>query len=1130
MRKWLLKNKSLSTLGSLSIMTVQFSIREADPAIAARLSHDLGLPLFIATTLVGRGITTVRAAKRFLAPSLDRDWLNPYDIPGLADVADGLLAAIEAKKRIVVFGDFDLDGISATTVLTRGLRALGACAFPFIPRRFEEGYGITAAAFERARELAPDVIVTVDCGIACKHEVAEIVKAGIEVYITDHHEAADLVPENVCVADPKMHPGCPSAILAGVGVALKLVQMLGARMGFPYLWRSYTDFATLGTVADLMPMRGENRALVADGLARMNENPRPCIAALLATTGQAGKPLSATNLSFSLIPRLNAAGRMGNADLALDLLMCDNYADCCTMAERLEEVNDQRRAIEAELSDIAKAQAAENYRGQRALVVAGEGWHEGVKGIVASRLVNTYGVPSLLFTIDGDEARGSGRSVGDVNLFEAVESLSHLTTRFGGHGAAVGVTIPTKNLRKFAEGLDAYMQKLPEAAFHPLTCVDACVNLDELTLETVAMVDRLAPFGQENPQPVFLARNVTLVNARAVGQTKDHFACTLTNGRSSVAGIMFHCAAIDALLGNDAVVDAAFTVQIDEWRGRHSVKAMLEAIAPARPCGALEACLDPDALSFFADKFAESDEELCAGAADGAEEPETADFLTAARAKWEAVAARDPHKLAQAVVSAIIGASPLHEAQRQILEALEAGQSTFAVMATGRGKSLCFQVHAAVRALTAHEASLFIYPLRALIADQVFHLRASLERFGIASAVITGESTPEERDRVYARLADGSLDIVLTTPEYLMFHTDELAASGRIRFVVVDEAHHIGQAKAGQRVAYTQLGRAIARLGGPTVLAVTATADDAIASDIDAVLPERTSVVDETGRDNLYLDDQRNIAHRDDYLASLVATGEKTVVYVNSREHSVALARQLRRRVPQLACMIGFYNAGLSREERKRVEALFRNDDLKVLVATSAFGEGVDIPNIRHVVLYHLPFSDVEFNQMSGRAGRDGKPAWVHLLYGRADAAINERILAEATPDHDVMAQVYRRLRSLQRQCSDDYFRVGEVDLAASASDGFRAVSPTSAACGLAVFRELGLIETRTVYEAGRPALWVRVREGASKVELTDSVRYREGIDERTDFGGFRDWALGADTQGLHGHLSHPMVPRRRDR
>ena len=218
----------------------------------------------------------------------------------------------------------------------------------------------------------------------------------------------------------------------------------------------------------------------------------------------------------------------------------------------------------------------------------------------------------------------------------------------------------------------------------------------------------------------------------------------------------------------------------------------------------------------------------------------------------------------------------------------------------------------------------------------------------------------------------------------------------------------------------------------------------------------------------------------------------------------------------------------LQRFWAERVEELFRNDDLKVLVATSAFGEGVDIPNIRHVVLYHLPFSDVEFNQMSGRAGRDGKPAWVHLLYGRGDAALNERILAEATPDHDVMAQVYRRLRHLQRECPNDYFCAGPADLAHGASDGFHRVSPVSAACGLAVFRELGLIETRTVREAGREALWVRVQERADRVELTDSVRYREGIDERTLFGGFCRWALGTDEPALTVRLCHPIVPRNR--
>ena len=1108
-------------------MSAQFNIRPADSSLVTRLQHELGFPRFIANTLVARGVRSAEEAHAFLRPSLDSDWRNPYEIPGMSEVADALEVAIRERKRVVVFGDFDLDGISAATVLTRGLRALGAWATPFIPRRFEEGYGISKAAYERLKPLKPDLIVTVDCGIACKHEIAEIVAEGIEVVVTDHHEAADLVPQGVPVADPKLDERCESSILAGVGVALKLVQVLGGRMGFPHLWRSYTDLAALGTVADLMPMRGENRALVAHGLEAMNQNPRPCIAALLGTTGAAGKPMTATNLSFSLVPRLNAAGRMGDAQLALDLLMCDNYAQACELAEQLERVNEQRRAIEAELSESAKALAEETYHGQRALVVAGEGWHEGVKGIVASRLVNAYGVPALLFTIDGEEARGSGRSVGSVNLFAAVEQASHLLTRFGGHEAAVGVTLPAKNLPAFAEALCAYMDQLPDDAFHPMVNIDACVQLDELTLENIAMLDMLAPFGQENPVPCFLARNVTLTNCRAVGSDKNHFACTLSNGRCTISGIMFHCSQIETLLYTDTVVDAAFAVQIDEWRGRHSVKAMLETVAPARACGALEACLDPEAQAFFASLYAESDESLLTAGGRTQDGPDSCRAVRDInRARWSELARRSPEKLEDAIISALIGDARLaHPSQRQILDRLKAGYSTFAVMATGRGKSLTFQTYAVWRALMTGQASVFLYPLRALIADQSFHLTSTFDDFGINCAVITGETAPEDRACVYAGLADGSLDIVLTTPEFLSCHVREFAASGRIGFVTVDEAHHIGLAKAGRRPAYAELARLIPLLGNPVVLALTATAPDDVARDIDEALTLRESVIDDTVRDNLFLDDQRNIRNRDDYLANLVAQGEKMVVYVNSREQSVTVARQLRRRVPQLAPLIGFYNAGLTRLERKRVEELFRRDDLMVLVATSAFGEGIDIPNIRHVVLYHLPFNEIEFNQMSGRAGRDGKPATVHLLYGRGDIALNERILAETTPDHDVMAQLYRRLRALQRQCPGEFFALNDVDLATLASDELHVVSPSSAACGLAVFCELGLIETRVSYNAGRAIRWVRVNEQASRVELRDSIRYREGLDERDVFNVFRDWAMRCDPQVLTVRVSHPIVP-----
>lgn len=419
-------------------------------------------------------------------------------------------------------------------------------------------------------------------------------------------------------------------------------------------------------------------------------------------------------------------------------------------------------------------------------------------------------------------------------------------------------------------------------------------------------------------------------------------------------------------------------------------------------------------------------------------------------------------------------------------------------------------------------------------------------------------STPEERRQGFAGLSDGTFDIALTTPEFLAWHAEEFASTGRVRFVVVDEAHHVGLARAGQRVAYATIGSAIARLSAPSdtssasalasaspclapaegkgvseafaceegrcdavsrsgrqtgdhalsggslaacaslaVLALTATAGDDVADAIRRELPVDVCVCDPASRPNLKVDDRRNLKNRDDYLANLVACGEKAVVYVNSRERSVAVARALRKRVPQMAPLIGFYNAGLSRAERKRIEELFRTDALKVLVATSAFGEGVDIPNIRHVVLYHLPFNEIEFNQMSGRAGRDGRPAGIHLLFGRADAGINEHILRDMTPDHDCLAQVYRTLRALQRRSAEPFFTLSDAELADAASTDAFPVSPASAACGVAVFRELGLVETHTAYGADGMARSIHVKETQGKVELTDSVRYREGLGAR---------------------------------
>lgn len=1107
-------------------MPARFSLKPCDAGLVRQLMRATNLPHFVVSVLVSRGINTPAKIEKFLNPTLKDDWGNPLDILGCEEIANSLKRAIIGGEHIVVYGDFDLDGISSLAVLTRAIRALSGHVTPFVPDRFAEGYGISDKSYARLMELKPDVVCTVDCGIANAVEIQRLVDDGVKVLVTDHHEAGDLVPKNVSICNPK-YRGCKEdACLAGVGVALKVVQELGAMVGFPNMWKSYIDLAMLGTFADMMPLNQQNRALCRSGLEKIRTDCRPCLRALLTCIGTEPELVTSSNIGFSIIPRLNAAGRMGRSDVALDLLMCDDYEEALTISSELEKLNVKRREIEAELTLQATEKAKDIITDDtRILLLAGDSWHEGVKGIVASHLVSKYKMPVLIFTIDGDEARGSGRTSGNINLFKLIDSASDLLIKYGGHAGAVGLTLPTDKLPELARRLNSALIDVDMSEFEDSIEIDAVVSLDELTLQNVEIAEKIGPFGQDNKVPLLLAKNVTEYDGRAVGVSGDHFLCKLSNGNSKIPCINFHCDNIDSLLDSQAVVNAVFSVEAETWKGITNVKAKAEAIIPASECPLLSSLSSDKTVEFIDELFTR--ENLQVKSADVAENSD----VEVDRDYYEQLAASNPDELEEQIIQSIIGNNKPHKTQKEILERLKNGNSTLGIMATGRGKSLIFQVYSAMIALKKNKASLFVYPLRALMADQAYHITNQFKKFGLRCDVLNGATPQDERTRIYRELCDGTTDIILTTPEYLNFHGSEIAKCNRIGFLVVDEAHHIGLAKSGNRSSYLDLNKVVADLGNPVVLAVTATADDKIARDITDILGLNSAVVDYASRDNLHINDKRNITHKDDYLARIIASGGKTVIYVNSREASVSVARRLRMRVPQLAPYVGFYNAGLTRDERTRIENLLRSGDIQVLVATSAFGEGIDIPNIRNVVLYHMPFSAVEFNQMAGRAGRDGADSWIHLLYGKRDAQINENILINVTPPRDLMVVVYSILCKMQDEACDSIFeitidellqRIGKVRYKGKVIE----ITPAIAMCGLQVFNELGLIEATKTFANGKTSYKIRVNKQACKVELTDSSRYCEGLGEQDSFNAFRRWALIADIDTITMQVTHPISPK----
>ena len=461
---------------------------------------------------------------------------------------------------------------------------------------------------------------------------------------------------------------------------------------------------------------------------------------------------------------------------------------------------------------------------------------------------------------------------------------------------------------------------------------------------------------------------------------------------------------------------------------------------------------------------------------------------------------------------ALIGDAVPHEAQLRALERIEAGRNTLVVLGTGRGKSFCFQYPAAVRALTSGAKTLVMYPLRALANDQYEALLRRFDGLGLRIFRANGSISHDEREELFEALHDGSWDIVLATPEFLEYHRAEFTGKSAPSLVVVDEAHHLYESK--HRAAYGRLGETIASLGTAQVLALTATANDESFATIRRDLCIESWIIDPTVRENLHVIDARGNKDKTTYLLDLFGDGAKGIVYCNSRKEASKLAESLRKK---LGNTVMFYHAGMPTPDRHDVERYFREGALRVVVATSAFGEGIDLPDVRHVVLYHLNFDFTEFNQQSGRAGRDGSAAEIHLIFGESDRRINEFIIDRDAPTLPLLRELYKGVKGL---ATDGYVRSTYVDIARTLE--LDKVNERSVSRALHMFEDEGLVEIAQDDE-GR---YVRFLPIERKVDLEANERFAEGEAERESFKKFCALALTAKADALERIINRPIYPQ----
>jgi single-stranded-DNA-specific exonuclease len=541
---------------------------------ATMLAHELRISPAIARLLAIRGIDSPDVAQRFLHPALDH-LHDPFKLADMAAAVDRILAAIEGNETIAVHGDYDCDGITSTVILRRALELLGGAVVHFIPHRLKDGYGLQPETVERLHGDGVRLVISVDCGIRAVEAARRARELGVDLIITDHHEPDAVLPDAVAVINPKRHDcDYPDKNLAGVGVALKLVQALCQRRGRERMLPAFVKVAAIGTLADVVPLVGENRVIAKLGLDMLSQGPhRVGLRALLDVSGLTGKPIAGGDVAFLIAPRMNAAGRMATPDIAARLLLAADEtmaAEALGLAQQLDSENVKRQAEElAILSSARKVVETDPMVGSRSiLVVAGDGWHRGVIGIVASKLVDLFHRPAIVISIDGDVAHGSCRSIRGFDVLAALEHSAPHLVRFGGHKQAAGLTLLSESVGRFRETIADYADNLlgPDD-LKPRLRIDDCLGFRDINGNFAGEMALLAPFGAGNPRPLFEARGVEVVDGPRRLKDKHLKMALKQNGRIFRAVAWRAIEREQFIVDNRSSLDLAFSLEHNSYQG-----------------------------------------------------------------------------------------------------------------------------------------------------------------------------------------------------------------------------------------------------------------------------------------------------------------------------------------------------------------------------------------------------------------------------------------------------------------------------------------------------------------------------------------------------------------------------------
>ena len=541
-------------------------LKEADTTRCEELSQQLGLDSLLAKILVLRGIETVTEAKAFLSSTVE-ELHDPFLLPDMKKSVDRIRTAISSKERILIYGDYDCDGVTSTALLYDCLKDLTGTIDYYIPNRFTEGYGLNKGAIEKAKQMDVSLIITVDTGISAVEQVQFANECGIDVIVTDHHEPPERLPDAYAIINPKLSTSTyPFSLLAGVGVTFKLAQALRGN------WKAHwLEWTALGTIADLVPLKGENRIFAKLGIKQLNEKPTVGTRALIEASKLNDKTLTAGHIGFSLAPRINASGRLESASIAVELLLSNQQEEAVSIANHLSECNEERQLLVKNITEEAINQVENDQEGNQYCIVVGhEEWNAGVIGIVASKLVEKYYRPVIVCAFDQETgmAKASARSISGFHLYEALKKCEELLTQYGGHEMAAGMSFMKVHFHKFKEMINLIAKEsLLEEDYIPKTSVDAVLTIPHITSERIKALEVLAPFGMGNRAPRFMIEKAHIVDKRYIGRDEEHVKLVLAQEHNRLNAIAFKQKNRMELVSSTSFPSVVGEITINEWNG-----------------------------------------------------------------------------------------------------------------------------------------------------------------------------------------------------------------------------------------------------------------------------------------------------------------------------------------------------------------------------------------------------------------------------------------------------------------------------------------------------------------------------------------------------------------------------------